>query len=87
MAVITMAADVLAGGPGWGPGGWWFVFPLFWLLFWGVVIFTLFRARRGPWGRWHEGRSAQDVLAERYARGEIAEDEYRDRLNVLKGSK
>jgi putative membrane protein len=86
MASMTAAADVFAGGPGWGAGGWWFVFPLFWLLFWGVVIFTLFRARRG-WGRWHEGRSAQDVLAERYARGEIAEDEYRERLEVLKGSR
>jgi putative membrane protein len=86
MAVITTAAEVLATHGHWGPGGWWFVFPLFWVLFWGVVIFAVFRVRRG-WGRWHQGQSAEGVLAERYARGEIPEEEYRERLNVLKASR
>ena len=84
MVVITMAGEMLANGANWGPGGWWPIFPLFWLLLWGVVIFALVRGRRG-WGRWHQGQSAEDVLAERYARGEIAEEEYRERLTVLKG--
>jgi putative membrane protein len=86
MTVMTIAGPLLANGAGWGPGGWWPIFPIFWLLLWGTVIFFLVRGRRN-WGRWHEGQSAESVLAERYARGEIAEDEYRERLSVLKGSK
>jgi putative membrane protein len=63
---------------GWN-GPWFLLFPLFWV----VVLFTafwLFR-RRGP--QWHRTSSAEDVLAERYARGEITADEYRQRLGVL----
>jgi putative membrane protein len=86
VTVMTMAGPLLANGANWGPGGWWPIFPIFWLLVWGTVIFFLVRGR-GRWGRWHEGQSAQNVLAERYARGEITEEEYRERLTVLKGSK
>jgi uncharacterized membrane protein len=42
----------------------------------------LFRLRGRGWG--HGGHAAEDVLAERYARGEIEVDEYRERLRVLK---
>jgi putative membrane protein len=73
--------DMAAGATGHGWGfAWWPVFPLFWILFWGVVIFMLFRFR----GRWQRGHSAEGVLAERYARGEISVEEYRERLSVLK---
>jgi putative membrane protein len=82
---VMVAAEVLANHAHGGPGGWWFIFPLFWVLFWGVVIFAFFRAR-GRWGRWHAGQSGEGVLAERYARGEINEQEYRERLSVLKGT-
>jgi putative membrane protein len=82
---MMVAAEVLANHAHGGPGGWWFIFPLFWVLFWGVVIFAFFRARR--WGRWHAGQSGEGVLAERYARGEINEQEYRERLSVLKGTR
>ena len=82
MVVITMAGEMLANGANWGPGGWWPIFPLFWLLLWGVLIFALVRGRRG-WGRWNQGQSAKDVLAERYARGEIDGEEYRERLSQL----
>lgn len=86
MAVMTLAGEVLANsGGGWGPGGWWVVFPLLWLLLLGGVIFALVRGRGR--GRWHQGQSAENVLAERYARGEIAEEEYRERLDVLKRSR
>lgn len=60
-------------------GPWFLLFPLFWL----VVVVTavrLFR-RRGP--GWHHTTSAEGVLAERYARGEITADEYHQRLGVL----
>ena len=79
---MTMAMEVLARGADGGPGSWWPIFPIFWLLLWGVVIFALFRFR-GGWGRWQHSRSGEGVLAERYARGEINEDEYRERLSVL----
>jgi len=70
--------EMLMHWSGWGGGPWFLIFPLFWI----VVLFTafwLFR-RRGPW---HRTSSADDVLAERYARGEITAEEYRQRLGVL----
>ncbi len=84
--MMTIASEVLAKSAEWGPGGWWPIFPLIWLLLLGGVIFVLVRGRRGGAGG-HQGQSAEGVLAERYARGEIAEEEYRERLNVLKGSR
>jgi putative membrane protein len=85
MAVMTTATEMLANTVEWAPGGWWPIFPLFWVLFWGVVIFAVFRFRRGH-GPWHQARSGEGVLSERYARGEITEEEYRERLNVLRNS-
>ena len=77
---MLASAAALAAWSG-GHAGWWPVFPLFWVLVWGAVIFMLFRFRGG---RGWQGHSAQGVLAERYARGEISVDEYRERLEVLK---
>jgi putative membrane protein len=76
-----MLAATLAFAEGAGHAGWWPVFPLFWILVWGAVIFMVFRF----WvpGR-RQGHSAQGVLADRYARGEITVDEYHERLGVLK---
>ena len=79
-----MESIVTFAHAGWGPGGWWFVFPLMWLLLWGFVVFGVFRFRRNaPWGR--PGASAEGILAERYARGEISIQEYRERLGALRG--
>jgi putative membrane protein len=83
MAVIT--TEALAHGAYWGPGTWWPIFPLFWALLLGLVIFAVFRFRRD--GRWHRHHSAEDVLAERYARGEISVEEYGERLGVLRNSR
>lgn len=80
--LIATATEMVGHGAGWGAGPWWPIFPLFWVLLWGAVIFAIVRFRRGP--REHRGHSAEDVLAERYARGEIAVDEYRERLSILK---
>ena len=68
----------------WGPGAWWPIFPLLWIgLFVALFVFMGTRFRRGaPWHR--PGVTAEGVLAERYARGEISDDEYRERLAVLK---
>jgi putative membrane protein len=73
-------------------GPWWPAAWLFTVLFWGLVIWavvSLFRrAGRGA-GPYREGPpadrrgAAEDILAERFARGEIDEREYRHRLDVL----
>ena len=63
---------------GWG-GPWFLIFPLLWI---GVVVFA-FSAFRG--GRRRRGDSAEATLGERFARGEITADEYRQRLAVLRG--
>ncbi len=70
----------------WGHGPWWPIFPIFWILFWVTIVFFVFRAR-GRWGRRFAGPSGEEVLAERYARGEISDNEYRERLAVLRESK
>jgi putative membrane protein len=66
----------------WGTGSW--VGPLVALLVLAaiaaVTVYLLSRrSRRPPY------RSGEAVLAERFARGEIDEDEYRTRLAVLRG--
>lgn len=65
-----------AGG---GGGPWFLLFPLFWIA---VAVFAVFLFRRGRPG-WRTG-SAEEVLGERYAKGEISADEYRERLGVLR---
>lgn len=60
------------------------------LLFWGLVVFGIvalvrYTGRSTPVGGHPapQGLTPQQVLAERFARGEIDEDEYRRRLQVL----
>jgi putative membrane protein len=62
--------------------GFWFPFGLFWLALLGAGIWFLVRGRRfrQPSGM----ERARDILAERYARGELTVDEYRERLEQLK---
>ncbi|MEU6417466.1 SHOCT domain-containing protein [Streptomyces spiralis] len=79
---------------GWG----WFVMSLSTLLFWAVIIAVgvlLFQALARPkspggghssWQKTPPGSGPEQVLAERYARGEIDDEEYHRRLAVLRGS-
>ena len=70
-------------------GAWPLLAPL-WILLWIVVIATVIRVvsrRRG--GLWCgpprvSGPAGAQTLAERFARGEIDEAEYRSRLDVLR---
>ncbi|EMY33023.1 hypothetical protein D477_016987 [Arthrobacter crystallopoietes BAB-32] len=80
------AGALLAHGPwgtGSGPGWWVLLIPLFWIL---VIGFAVFAVRR----TWFRGRrqenllGAEGVLRERYARGEVDETEFRQRLEVLR---
>jgi len=71
----------------WHHHGWFLLWPLV-PLFWITTVFLLVRFafwRRGPWGG-HRGPDPRAILAERYARGEITHDEYRERLGHLEGA-
>ena len=60
---------------------WWIVFPILWALLLGALIVVLWR--RGRRCRPDGGDSAKRILGERFARGEINADEYRERLGQL----
>jgi putative membrane protein len=79
--MLVMAGEFMSAD-GWGPGPWWPIFPLFWIVAWGAVLFAVLRLRRGD-RRERDGHSVERILAERYARGEIDAEEYRERLSVL----
>jgi putative membrane protein len=83
-AAAQLPAD-LVHGPGGGFVFWpvFLLIPLFWIL---VIGFFIFFGRR-MWRRnhyWAATQGAESVLRERYARGEIDETEYRQRLEVLR---
>ena len=68
-------------GGGWGGGP---LSGIVWLLLWAaLVIGAVYLLRRRPF-KADPGESAAAALAERYARGEIDEDEYRKRQRVLR---
>ena len=70
---------------GWAYG--WGFFGLMHLLWWALLVagaFVLFRAVFGD-RRGGGGDSALQILRERYARGEIDENEYAGRRRQLKG--
>ena len=69
----------LASGNGWHHGHCWVVFPILLLILAAIAGAILWR-RRGPGDG---GDSPRRILAERFARGEISGEEYRDRLAQL----
>jgi putative membrane protein len=89
MQTLATAATTLADH--WdGPAPWWPLIPLFWFALFIALFFVA--ARFGWWGRrrWQAERSqaygaraGKARLAERFASGEIDEQEYRARLAVL----
>ena len=81
-------AEFTHPGPGWnhGPGaggpGWWLIFPiLFWTAVIALVGYVIYR--RSP--QQQARGAAERALAEAYARGEISEDELKQRRSVLRG--
>lgn len=73
---------------GWGPGTW-VLMSLVMIAFWTVVVvgavWLVRRSRPAPPTSpgSHSADSARRILDERFARGEIAEDEYRQRRAAL----
>ena len=79
------------GGDGWGWVGW-ILMTVGMVAFWALVITAVVLAVRYLAGSRGTAASpsssgqmrAEDVLAERFARGEIDENEYRQRLELLR---
>ena len=77
-------------GWGWGWGGW-ILMTLAMIVFWGVVITAIVVGVRSVSGgtsqRNHpssDASRAESLLAERFARGEIDEEEFRRRMTALR---
>ncbi len=74
-------------GNGYGYGAMWFGWlPM--ILFWIVFIFVVVALAKWLFGSsprhdWHVGKSALDILKERYARGEIGKEEYEQKKRDL----
>lgn len=70
---------------GWGWGGW-LGMSLAMLVFWGAVIW-LAVSLTGTWSKTEApSQRAEQVLADRFAAGDITAVEYQDRLGVLRGN-
>jgi putative membrane protein len=71
----------------WGWGGW-IGMSLSMLVFWGAVIWLIvwLAGARSKTDAPAPSRRAEDVLAEWFARGDIDDTQYQDRLRVLQGT-
>jgi len=67
------------GGFGMGMG-WMWIWPVLLL----IVVLVLVRALVAPSRSGDEKKSPEEILRERYARGELDENEYRTRLEELR---
>lgn len=72
----------------WGDGGWnWIGGGLMMLILWGglvALVVFLVRGRAGPSnGREERRPDPREILAERFARGEISEEEFEQRKGIL----
>jgi putative membrane protein len=75
--------------PGWGMGGWMMAsygFVVLLILI-GIVVALVALSRRTGRGGPAVTPTATELLAQRYARGEIDDDEYFQRLSVLDSSR
>lgn len=97
----TPVSLLLQGGPEWDQNGWggrrqwegsWWPWILFPLLFWGGILFliawilTRLFPRNRPDDRAVAPRdSAEEILRERFARGDISAEEYTRSLGILRG--
>jgi len=84
IAVMTRWHD------GWGPGAW-IAMIFVMLVFWTIIVGTIIAVVRSGPRRDHDHgprrlHDAERILAERFARGEIDADEYKQRSDLLRSS-
>ena len=65
--------------------GWWWVMGIGWLVFLALIVVLVVVLVRHYGTANRPARSALDTLSERFARGELDEDEYRRRRDALRG--
>ena len=84
----TLTTALAAAEDHWnGPGPWWPLFPILWFLLVVALFATFGFLGRRRWGRVHAlsgQRAGEARLAERFAAGEIDEQEYAARLATLR---
>ncbi len=78
-------------GHGWGVGFWgpWMFFPtLFWIAFLGLIVWAVTRkfSTWQPGGSRRRGDQAEEILRERFARGEMDAEEYQRAVETLHGN-
>ncbi len=95
IAILIIVPSVVGaiwgwGGNGWGMMGgfgWMWLMPIFFILFWGLVIWGIVALVRGSSGSRGSDSPAADsaleVLKKRYARGEIDKEEYEEKKKDL----
>ncbi len=92
LIIVPLVFGLTWGGQygGWGMMGgfgWMWLMPIFFILFWGLVIWgivALVRGLSGPRGAdSSKADSALEVLRKRYARGEINKEEYEEKKKDL----
>ena len=86
---VVAAAPLTAhwNGPGPGGFGWlWLLVPLFWITVFALLFAFLGRRWRRSGGPWQMHGSPEQTLGDRYTKGEIDEQEYRTRLEVLRSN-
>jgi putative membrane protein len=80
MLMTFLTSVVAENADGWSHG-WWPLWPLLWLAVLATILWLFVRRSkrtdRDPFDQ------AKGILAERFARGELSADEYRERLAQL----
>jgi uncharacterized membrane protein len=88
MSTLTTLSTGLVAHDHWaGPGPWWPLFPILWILLIVGLVLTFRFAGMRRWRQvqgWSGVRAGEARLAERYAAGEIDEQEYAARLATLR---
>ncbi len=97
LIILPLVFGAVSGGQygGWGmmgPGmmggfGWMWLMPIFFILFWGLVIWGIVALVRGLSGSRgsdsSKADSAPEILKRRYARGDISKEEYEEKKKDL----
>ena len=84
-STVLAQSTVLAHDHWDGPGHWWPIIPLVWLLVVATFVTLFVRGGRHR-ARFSGQRAGERALAERYAAGDIDDAEYHRRLGVLRST-